>query len=173
MISEWWWIGKDLVGHGSCLILRYCPSIRLDGLRKSTNTINLPTRSPGPRFELGTSRIPSRSINPPPQRSIRLLDNTTVAGLGVTFPAFRLTRRFISVFTRARHVRNSFQCSLTCCVLRWEVVSPRSTDHPLSVVRIFLVYSQLLSVCQDLVHLQRGTQTVHNPTLQLRCCFKR
>jgi hypothetical protein len=35
MLSEWWWIGKYLLGSGSGLILRYCPGIRLEGLRKS------------------------------------------------------------------------------------------------------------------------------------------
>jgi hypothetical protein len=34
MISEWWWIVKHLVGSGHGLILRYYPSISLEGLRK-------------------------------------------------------------------------------------------------------------------------------------------
>jgi hypothetical protein len=36
MTSEWWWIGKDLVGSGRGLILRYYPGISLDGLSKTT-----------------------------------------------------------------------------------------------------------------------------------------
>jgi hypothetical protein len=35
MIGEWWWIGKDLVGSGRDLIVRYYPGIRLEGLRKT------------------------------------------------------------------------------------------------------------------------------------------
>jgi hypothetical protein len=38
MISERWWIGKDLVGSGRGIILRHYPGIRLDGLRKTTNS---------------------------------------------------------------------------------------------------------------------------------------
>jgi hypothetical protein len=38
VISEWQWIGKDLVGSGHCLFLRYYPGIRLEGLRKATET---------------------------------------------------------------------------------------------------------------------------------------
>jgi hypothetical protein len=34
VISEWWLIGKALVGSGRDLILRYYPGIRLEGLRK-------------------------------------------------------------------------------------------------------------------------------------------
>jgi hypothetical protein len=62
-ISEWWWIWKDLVGSGQGLTLRYHPSISLEGLRKTTKTLNKDSRSPGPRIEPGTSRIRSRSAN--------------------------------------------------------------------------------------------------------------
>jgi hypothetical protein len=29
VINEWWWIGKEFVGSGRGLILRFYPSIRL------------------------------------------------------------------------------------------------------------------------------------------------
>jgi hypothetical protein len=55
--------GKDLVGSGLGLLLRYYPGIRLEGLRKTTKTLNQDSRSPGTRIECGTSRIRSRGIN--------------------------------------------------------------------------------------------------------------
>jgi hypothetical protein len=48
---------KDLVGSGHDLILRYYPGIRLEGLSKTTKQLDLDIRSPGPRFERGTSPI--------------------------------------------------------------------------------------------------------------------
>jgi hypothetical protein len=59
MISEIWWIGKDLVRSGRGLILRYYSSIRLKGLKKTTKNFNQDSQSPGPRTEPGTSRIRS------------------------------------------------------------------------------------------------------------------
>jgi hypothetical protein len=56
MISEWWWIGKDLVEISSGLILRYYPDIRWSDWGKSRK-INQVTRSPGLGFEPRTSRI--------------------------------------------------------------------------------------------------------------------
>jgi hypothetical protein len=50
VISEWWWFGKDLVGSGRGLILRYYSYIGLDGLRKSAKPLHQGIRSPGPRF---------------------------------------------------------------------------------------------------------------------------
>jgi hypothetical protein len=41
----------------------YYPVIRLDGLRKTTKNLNQDSLPPGPRFEPGTSRIRSRSVN--------------------------------------------------------------------------------------------------------------
>jgi hypothetical protein len=61
--SEWWLIGKDLVGNSRGLILRYYPGISLERLRKATKYLNQDSRSPGPRFESVTSRIRSRSVN--------------------------------------------------------------------------------------------------------------
>jgi hypothetical protein len=61
--SEWWWIGKDLVESGRGLILRYYPRICLKWLRKTTRNLHRDSRSPGPTFEPGTSRMRSRSVN--------------------------------------------------------------------------------------------------------------
>jgi hypothetical protein len=61
MISEWQWIGKDLVGSGHGLIIRYYFGISLDGLRKTAKNISQNSQSPGPRIETGTSRTWSRS----------------------------------------------------------------------------------------------------------------
>jgi hypothetical protein len=44
-------------------ILRYCPGIRLQGLRKTMKDLNQESRSPGPRFEPGIFRIRSGSAN--------------------------------------------------------------------------------------------------------------
>jgi hypothetical protein len=60
-ISEWWWIGKDLVGSGRGLILRYYPCIRLEWLRKTRTTSIRIAGSRGREFEPGISRIRSRS----------------------------------------------------------------------------------------------------------------
>jgi hypothetical protein len=62
MISEWWWIGKDLVESGRGLILMYYPGIRWwdwGKLRKACQD----SRSPEPRIEPGTYRIRSRRVN--------------------------------------------------------------------------------------------------------------
>jgi hypothetical protein len=70
-VSDWWWIGKDLVGTGRDLILRYYPGIHLEGLKKSKKNLNQDSRSPGgreenpgpPEYEVGvlTTR-PRRSV---------------------------------------------------------------------------------------------------------------
>jgi hypothetical protein len=57
-----WWIGKDLVGNSHGLLLRYYPSIHLEGLRQTTKNINQDNLTPGPRFETGTFQISSRSV---------------------------------------------------------------------------------------------------------------
>jgi hypothetical protein len=44
VISEWWWIGKDLVGSGSGLILRYYSGICLEGLRKTMKNFKQDSR---------------------------------------------------------------------------------------------------------------------------------
>jgi hypothetical protein len=72
IISEWWYIGKDLVGSSCGLILRYYPGIRLEGLRKNTKNRNQEGRSPGKRIEPGTSRIRSTSVTSRPQRMVDL-----------------------------------------------------------------------------------------------------
>jgi hypothetical protein len=62
VISESWWIGKDLVGSGRGLILRYYPGISPEGHRKITkNSI----RKAGSRAEIwtGTFRIRKWSDN--------------------------------------------------------------------------------------------------------------
>jgi hypothetical protein len=52
-----------LVGRGHGLILRYYPSIHLEGLRKSIKNLDQYSQSLGLRIEPGTSRIGSRSVN--------------------------------------------------------------------------------------------------------------
>jgi hypothetical protein len=60
MITDW----KDLVGNGCCLILlSHYPSTGLEGLRKTMKNLNQGSRSLGSRFQHGTSRIRSRSVN--------------------------------------------------------------------------------------------------------------
>jgi hypothetical protein len=63
MTCEWRWIGKDLVGSGHDLILRYYPGIRLEGLKKTTKNLNQDSRWPESRFEPGTYGIRSSSVN--------------------------------------------------------------------------------------------------------------
>jgi hypothetical protein len=61
VISEWLWIGKDLVEFRRGLILRYYRDICLEVLRNTTKILNEESRSPGPRFENGTFRTRIRS----------------------------------------------------------------------------------------------------------------
>jgi hypothetical protein len=63
MIREWRRIGKNLVGSGRGLTLRYYTGMRMEGLRKTTKDLNQYSRSPGPRIEPGTSLIRSSSVN--------------------------------------------------------------------------------------------------------------
>jgi hypothetical protein len=63
VISEWWWIWKDLVGSGCGLIVKHFPGIHLEVLRKCYENLNQDSRSPGPRFETGTFRKQSRNVN--------------------------------------------------------------------------------------------------------------
>jgi hypothetical protein len=59
-----WMMNWKGFGRGSRdLILRYYPGIRLEGLRKTTKTLNPDSRSRGPRYEFLTSRIRKRSVN--------------------------------------------------------------------------------------------------------------
>jgi hypothetical protein len=59
-----------LVGHGHCLILRYCPGIRLEELRRTTKNLNQDIRSLEPRFEPGTSRYEASVLNTRTWRSV-------------------------------------------------------------------------------------------------------
>jgi hypothetical protein len=63
MISERWWIAKDLAGSSCGLILRYYPGIRLEGLGKITKNLAI--------------RIASRwglELNPgPPEKEVGVL----------------------------------------------------------------------------------------------------
>jgi hypothetical protein len=63
VISEWWWIGKDLVGSGCGLILKYYPGIREEELRKTTEALNQDSQSPGPGIERRIFPIRSRIVN--------------------------------------------------------------------------------------------------------------
>jgi hypothetical protein len=55
--------GKGFGRKRSLPSLRYCAGIRLERLRKTTKILNQHSRSPVPRFEPGTSRIRSRSVD--------------------------------------------------------------------------------------------------------------
>jgi hypothetical protein len=52
-----------LIGNSHGLILRYYPGIRLERLRKTTETLNQDSQSPEPRIKPGTFQIQSRSVN--------------------------------------------------------------------------------------------------------------
>jgi hypothetical protein len=54
---------KEVEESGRNLISRYCPSICLEGLNKTTKKPKSRQPVPGPRFEPGTSRILNRSVN--------------------------------------------------------------------------------------------------------------
>jgi hypothetical protein len=60
MMMNW---KDEVVRSVGGLILRYSHGIRLEGLRKTTKNLNQDGRSPGPRFEPGTTQIQSRSVN--------------------------------------------------------------------------------------------------------------
>jgi hypothetical protein len=51
-ISEWW-IGKNVEGSGSGLILRYYPCICLNGAKKTTRNLSQDRQSPGRDMNLG------------------------------------------------------------------------------------------------------------------------
>jgi hypothetical protein len=52
MMGEWW-IWKDIQGSGRGLILRFYPSICLEGMRKTTKNLSQDIRSPGWYFNPG------------------------------------------------------------------------------------------------------------------------
>jgi hypothetical protein len=54
-ISEWW-LGKDSEGSGNGLILRYYPSICLEGLRKTMKNLSLVHLSQGMRYHADSCR---------------------------------------------------------------------------------------------------------------------
>jgi hypothetical protein len=49
MTTNWWWIGNELVGTGSGVILRKYPGISLEVLRKITIILSQDRRFPGPK----------------------------------------------------------------------------------------------------------------------------
>jgi hypothetical protein len=54
---------KDLVGSGSGLILKYYPGHSPGGTEENHEKLKQDSRSPGSRFEPGTSRIRNRMVN--------------------------------------------------------------------------------------------------------------
>jgi hypothetical protein len=62
MISEWWWMGKDLVGSG-CGLIQGTMLAFVWRDSKTTKSLNQHSQSPEPKFEPGTSQIQSRSVN--------------------------------------------------------------------------------------------------------------
>jgi hypothetical protein len=66
MVTNW----KGFCMKRSWSILRYYSDIRLEGMRKTAKHFNQDSRSPGPRFESGASRIRSRSVTTRPRGSV-------------------------------------------------------------------------------------------------------
>jgi hypothetical protein len=69
---------KGFGRNGSRPNLRSYPSIRLEILRKTMKNLNEDSLSPGPRFEPGTSRIRSRSVNAQAERTGHKLRTRTI-----------------------------------------------------------------------------------------------
>jgi hypothetical protein len=72
VISEWW-IEKDLEGSGRGLILRYCPWIRLEGLKKTTKPLRQDSRIPNRDLNLGPPEYEAGVLLIRPRRSVLLL----------------------------------------------------------------------------------------------------
>jgi hypothetical protein len=117
-MSEWWWIGNNLVGSGHGLTLRYYPSIHLEGLRKTTKILNQDSWLPGPRFEHRTSRIRSRSVSHSTTtfssqvRMVRLFQLTSLesANCSVTITVFfnLSTATWMSVHFKPQTLNHSY-----------------------------------------------------------------
>jgi hypothetical protein len=63
MIRKWREIGKNLVGSGRGLTLRYHRIICSGRTEEKHESLNQDSQMPGPRFETGTSRVQCRSVN--------------------------------------------------------------------------------------------------------------
>jgi hypothetical protein len=70
VISEWWWIEKDLVGSRRGLILRYYPNIRLEGLRKTTKISLTIAGRQGQDFNPGSPEREAGVLTTLPRRSV-------------------------------------------------------------------------------------------------------
>jgi hypothetical protein len=68
-----WWTGKDLEGSGGCLILRYYPGIRLEGLRETTRNLCQDCRSPIRDLNSRTPEYEARVLISRPRRSVTSL----------------------------------------------------------------------------------------------------
>jgi hypothetical protein len=70
VMSERWWVGKDLVGSGRGLILGYYPVIRLEGLRKTTKISIRIAGHRGREFNPGPPECVSGVLTTRPRRSV-------------------------------------------------------------------------------------------------------
>jgi hypothetical protein len=61
VISDWR-IGKELEGGGRGIILRYYPSIRLEGLRKTTRHLSQDSRPPSLDFNSEPPKYEARVL---------------------------------------------------------------------------------------------------------------
>jgi hypothetical protein len=73
-VTREWWIGKDLEGSGSGLIVRYYVGIFLEGLSKTTKNFSQDSRSRGRDLNPGTPENEAGVLNTRPQRSVEDYD---------------------------------------------------------------------------------------------------
>jgi hypothetical protein len=66
----WKGFGKDLEGSCRGLIVRYCRSIILEKMRKTTKTLNQDSRSPSRDLKQGLSEYKAGVLSTRPQRSV-------------------------------------------------------------------------------------------------------
>jgi hypothetical protein len=74
MISEWWWIGKDLVGSSCGLILTFYPGIHLEGLIKPRQTSIRIAGHQGQVSNLGPPEYEAGVLSTQPQRTVLVSD---------------------------------------------------------------------------------------------------
>jgi hypothetical protein len=73
IVSEWWWIGKDLAESGRGLILMYYHSICREGLRKTMKPSIRVAGHWGWESNLGTPNYEAGVLNTQPQHLVHIL----------------------------------------------------------------------------------------------------